>query len=163
MLIAARLGVHEIIEEITETFPEALYSMEDSDMRDLCHTAIENRSDKVFYLIYHAIDLKHQYLNLTDTDENNPLHKAARLAPQHKLNLVPGAALQMQREIEWYKVCSLCYFMPFLNIINFHVQVKTLSFYYFYESAVSVNNQKIAKYIVLKIFDIHRLRNNFFS
>ncbi|KAE9446716.1 hypothetical protein C3L33_21389, partial [Rhododendron williamsianum] len=32
------------------------------------------------------------------------LHLAGQLAPPNKLNLVPGAALQMQRELQWLKV-----------------------------------------------------------
>nr|GEZ54320.1 ankyrin repeat family protein [Tanacetum cinerariifolium] len=38
-----------------------------------------------------------------DDDGNNVLHLAARLAPIHKLNVVSGAALQMQRELQWFE------------------------------------------------------------
>ncbi|KAK6126738.1 hypothetical protein DH2020_039509 [Rehmannia glutinosa] len=74
MLIAARLGVHEL------------------------RTVVK----KVFNLIYQTSDHKHQYSDLTDSSGNTLLHLAARLAPPHKLNLVSGAALQMQREIQWF-------------------------------------------------------------
>ncbi|XP_027915229.1 uncharacterized protein LOC114174596 [Vigna unguiculata] len=39
----------------------------------------------------------------TDMFGNNLLHLAAHLGPLSDLNLRPGAALQMQREIQWFK------------------------------------------------------------
>jgi len=42
----------------------------------------------------------------TDMFGNNLLHLAAHLGPLSDLNLRPGAALQMQREIQWFKVHS---------------------------------------------------------
>ncbi|GKF49339.1 ankyrin repeat-containing domain, PGG domain protein, partial [Tanacetum coccineum] len=36
-------------------------------------------------------------------EKENSLHKAAKLAPPHRLNIVTGAALQLQRELQWYK------------------------------------------------------------
>ncbi|KAF5800707.1 putative PGG domain-containing protein [Helianthus annuus] len=41
---------------------------------------------------------------MKDKDGNNLLHLAAQLAPIHKLNVVSGAALQMQRELQWFKL-----------------------------------------------------------
>ncbi|KAI3716438.1 hypothetical protein L1987_67315 [Smallanthus sonchifolius] len=39
-----------------------------------------------------------------DSEENeNALHIAAKLAPPHRLNAVTGAALQMQRELQWFQ------------------------------------------------------------
>ncbi|KAI3830626.1 hypothetical protein MKX03_016458 [Papaver bracteatum] len=38
-----------------------------------------------------------------DKSYNTLLHYAAKLAPLAKLNLVSGAALQMQRELQWFK------------------------------------------------------------
>ncbi|KAI3862501.1 hypothetical protein MKX03_011589 [Papaver bracteatum] len=38
-----------------------------------------------------------------DGDNNTILHYAAKLAPLAQLSLVSGAALQMQREMQWYK------------------------------------------------------------
>ncbi|KAM0040220.1 hypothetical protein Hdeb2414_s0012g00391261 [Helianthus debilis subsp. tardiflorus] len=34
----------------------------------------------------------------------NLLYLAAKLVPEDKLNKVTGAALQMQRELQWFKV-----------------------------------------------------------
>ncbi|KAK3009667.1 hypothetical protein RJ639_013843, partial [Escallonia herrerae] len=45
-----------------------------------------------------------QYVTLLiDNSGNTILHLVAQLAPPHKLDLVSGAALQMQRELQWFK------------------------------------------------------------
>ena len=41
---------------------------------------------------------------ILNEDGNNMLHLAAGLAPEEKLNAISGAALQMQRELLWFKV-----------------------------------------------------------
>ncbi|XP_031267375.1 ankyrin repeat-containing protein NPR4-like [Pistacia vera] len=38
-----------------------------------------------------------------DVDKNNILHLAGNLAPKSQLNRIPGAAIQMQHELQWYK------------------------------------------------------------
>lgn len=62
------------------------------------------RQEKVFNLIFRMSDHKNLLLMSHDDEENNILHLAGRLAPLKQLNLVPGAALQMQRELRWFKV-----------------------------------------------------------
>ncbi|GJS97182.1 hypothetical protein Tco_0804150 [Tanacetum coccineum] len=37
-------------------------------------------------------------------ENENSVHIAAKLAPPHRLNVVTGTALQMQRELQWFKV-----------------------------------------------------------
>ncbi|KAL3634476.1 hypothetical protein CASFOL_021530 [Castilleja foliolosa] len=103
MLTAARLGVHEVIEEIVAKFPASIYSRDLNSRQYIFHVAVENRCEKVFNLIYQTSNLKHQYSNHADISGNTLLHLAGRLAPSHKLNLVSGAALQMQREIQWFQ------------------------------------------------------------
>ena len=39
-----------------------------------------------------------------DNSGNNMLHMAGFLAPSSQLSRIPGAALQMQRELQWFKV-----------------------------------------------------------
>ncbi|KAJ9558172.1 hypothetical protein OSB04_012786 [Centaurea solstitialis] len=45
----------------------------------------------------------HLHRTSTDKDGNNLLHLAAQIAPIHKLHIVSGAALQMQRELQWFQ------------------------------------------------------------
>ncbi|KAL7582813.1 hypothetical protein Lser_V15G44890 [Lactuca serriola] len=52
------------------------------------------------------------YRTSKDSSGNNLLHLAARLAPTNKLNLIIGATLQIQHELQWFKevkrfVCPL--------------------------------------------------------
>ena len=37
-------------------------------------------------------------------ENENALHIATKLTPPHRLNVVTGAALQMQRELQWFQV-----------------------------------------------------------
>ncbi|KAI3495847.1 hypothetical protein L1887_38193 [Cichorium endivia] len=74
--------------------------------------AVINRSEKVYNLLYRINEHKNIYRTIKDSAENNLLHLAARLAPTNKLNLISGAALQIQRELQWFKevkgfVCPL--------------------------------------------------------
>ncbi|KAI3862137.1 hypothetical protein MKW92_020617 [Papaver armeniacum] len=43
-------------------------------------------------------------LSVMDNNDNTILHHAAKLAPLAKLNLVSGVALQIQRELQWFKI-----------------------------------------------------------
>lgn len=49
------------------------------------------------------------------------LHLACKLAPTHRLNCVSGAALQMQREIQWFKVHH--YSGQITNVIHLHPNI----------------------------------------
>ncbi|KAL9691742.1 hypothetical protein QQ045_012168 [Rhodiola kirilowii] len=47
------------------------------------------------------VDQGRQYVDAVTND--NILHLAGRLAPSDRLRIVCGAALQMQRELQWFK------------------------------------------------------------
>lgn len=49
--LAAKLGIHEIIEEIVEVFPPAIWSS-DEENRNVFHLAVMHRRENVFNLIY---------------------------------------------------------------------------------------------------------------
>ncbi|KAL8036001.1 hypothetical protein ABFX02_12G131400 [Erythranthe guttata] len=95
---AADSGNHEVVEMIVEAFPNAIYSGQ-----PIFHVAVLSRSESVFNLIQQMSDHKYVHLDIEDDDGNNLLHAAGKLAPSHKLNEISGAALQMQREMQWYK------------------------------------------------------------
>ncbi|GJY47613.1 ankyrin repeat family protein [Tanacetum coccineum] len=72
--------------------------------RYIFESAITYRSEKVYKVLMHLKNFdKSNYKMFIDDDGNNYLHLAARLAPIHKLNVVSGAALQMQRELQWFE------------------------------------------------------------
>ncbi|XP_019172805.1 PREDICTED: ankyrin repeat-containing protein ITN1-like [Ipomoea nil] len=72
--------------------------------QNILHVAIMNRSENVFNLVCGTSVLMAYLPDHRDKYNNSTLHFAAKLAPLHKLNLVSGAALQMQRELQWFKV-----------------------------------------------------------
>ncbi|KAM7486092.1 hypothetical protein LguiA_002101 [Lonicera macranthoides] len=103
---ASCIGVHEIIEEILGSFPSAIY-LTDEMNRTLFHLAIVNRRENIFNIIY-QVEHKHVFLRAQDRLMNNCLHLAGSLdlESQQKLNLrnsAAGAALQVQRELQWFK------------------------------------------------------------
>ncbi|KAM7473579.1 hypothetical protein LguiB_020822 [Lonicera macranthoides] len=102
ILQAAELGIHEIVEKIVDAFPDAMFSR-DEESHYVLEVAIINRCENVFNLIYQMNDYKQYPTLLIDEQGNTMLHLAGRLAPPHKLDLKSGAALQMQREWQWFQ------------------------------------------------------------
>ncbi|KAE9448851.1 hypothetical protein C3L33_19254, partial [Rhododendron williamsianum] len=102
---AARLGIHEVVEEIVESIPKLAWAR-DSECRSIYQRAVMERHENVFNLIYQMSDHKHTVSMSIDESGNNILHIAGQLAPLYKLNLVSGAALQMQRELQWFKAIT---------------------------------------------------------
>ncbi|PIN11229.1 hypothetical protein CDL12_16173 [Handroanthus impetiginosus] len=102
ILLAASLGNSEIVEEILESFPLAVWST-DHMGRNIFLVAVACRRENVFNLLYQMSEHKGMATELRDIEWNSILHLAGKLATPAQLNLVSGAALQMQRELQWYK------------------------------------------------------------
>lgn len=66
-----------------------------------CLTISELELSGVNQAIYDAI--KHVIIEFV-IFHNNILHFAGKLSPASQLDCVSGAALQMQRELQWFKV-----------------------------------------------------------
>lgn len=97
-------NIPEVIEQITRTFPQSIWST-DNNGYYLSQLLIKNRSDHAYnFLVQNVTHCKQIHIMLHGKDKNNLLHLAAKLAPQDKLNMVRGAALQMQRELQWFQV-----------------------------------------------------------
>lgn len=96
----AKYGIPEILEEIIKSYPFALEYLDE----DLFKLVVLNRYEKIFNLICET-GMHRQLIIRTrdDTNNDNILHLAGKLAPPHRLSLVSGAALQMQRELHWFK------------------------------------------------------------
>ncbi|KAL9149783.1 hypothetical protein ABFS82_12G128100 [Erythranthe guttata] len=100
---ATNSGNYEVVEMIVEAFPNVIYAVVPLSRQPIFHVAVLSRSESVFNLIQQMSDHKYVHLDIEDDDGNNLLHAAGKLAPSHKLNEISGAALQMQREMQWYK------------------------------------------------------------
>jgi len=86
---------------------ELLWSTRTSSSSTLFLLAVEFRQEKVFNLLYGLDDRKYLLLADKDSDGNGVLHLAGFPSPPSKLASVICAPLRMQRELQWFKVCSI--------------------------------------------------------
>ncbi|MFS8008198.1 putative ankyrin repeat-containing domain, PGG domain, ankyrin repeat-containing domain superfamily [Helianthus anomalus] len=97
---AVKTGIFELIKVCVETYPDIVW-YEDEGFY-LLLSAIRYRQEKVFNLVYQMTGHK-VFAATANLNGDNPLHLAARLSPLPRLKTVSGAALQMQRELQWFK------------------------------------------------------------
>lgn len=102
ILVAAKNGVMEIIENIVESLPVAIHDLNE-DKKNIVLLAVEHRQPRVYELLLKNNTYKDSLFHQMDKDGNSALHLAATLR-DHMPWLIPGEALQMQWEHKWYKV-----------------------------------------------------------
>ncbi|KAH7840754.1 hypothetical protein Vadar_021125 [Vaccinium darrowii] len=103
---AAILGACEVVEEIVEVCPNGITYKRNSDQKSLFQLAIDNRQENVFNLIYQLDENQDTFLLKLDNLQNNALHTTGNFGDRQQLSLqanVAGAALQLQRELQWFK------------------------------------------------------------
>ncbi|KAJ4717265.1 putative Ankyrin repeat-containing protein [Melia azedarach] len=98
LLSAASFGISEFVNELIMANNGFIY-MVNNEGHNIFLLAVLHRQENIFNLIYGFLHHSHA-LNRADNLGNNILHLAGRLVPSSK---VPGAALQMQRELHWFK------------------------------------------------------------
>ncbi|RZC85702.1 hypothetical protein C5167_026371 [Papaver somniferum] len=102
--VAIKNGIIEVVVEVLEQFPYLIwYPLPHQRMIGM---AIVERNEKMVSLICDLGDVygdKFDLVSITDDEKNTILHYAAKLAPSAQLNLISGVALQMQREVQWFK------------------------------------------------------------
>ncbi|KAI3716441.1 hypothetical protein L1987_67321 [Smallanthus sonchifolius] len=99
---AVQHGTPEVIDECIVTYPDIIWYTEKGFHLSL--EAITQRQEQVYSILFQSDVHKAAQATLMDKDEKeNSLHKAAKLAPPHRIIVSTGAALQMQRELQWYK------------------------------------------------------------
>ncbi|TXG65817.1 hypothetical protein EZV62_007092 [Acer yangbiense] len=100
VLTAARLGIHEFVNEVLKAYPNSAL-FRDEERNNIILLAVSYRKEKVFSLTHDKVasirDLKDYF---SDSEGSNILHLAAKFVPSSQ---VPGSALQMQRELQWFK------------------------------------------------------------
>ena len=100
---AAKFGNTEFLIILIQSYPNIILETDYQD-QTLFHVAVMNRQKDVFKLIYETAAIKEIILTCVDGYKQNILHLAGKLASPDRLNIVSGAALQMQRELLWFKV-----------------------------------------------------------
>ncbi|KAF8408609.1 hypothetical protein HHK36_004672 [Tetracentron sinense] len=102
LFAATEFGIVEVVTELIHTYPDLIWKV-DNQHRTIFHTAVAHRQQKIFNLIFEIGALKDLITSYKDDNNNNMLHLAGKMAPSNQLNTVSGAALQMQRELLWFK------------------------------------------------------------
>ncbi|KAK0599765.1 hypothetical protein LWI29_008396 [Acer saccharum] len=111
VLTAARLGIHEFVNEVLKAYPNSGVFYDEKG-QNIFLLAVLYRKEKVFSLIHKQVVSIRDYSNyIKDKEGRNILHLAGELVPSSQ---VPGAALQMQRELQWFKGIKE-FFQPFLQ------------------------------------------------
>ncbi|RVW98425.1 hypothetical protein CK203_026838 [Vitis vinifera] len=102
LFTAAELGIVEFLIELIRVYPDLIWKV-DTQSRSIFHIAVVHRQEKVFNLIHEIGALKDLIASYRDENNNNMLHLAGKLAPSDRLKTDSGAALQLRRELHWFK------------------------------------------------------------
>ncbi|KAG2726110.1 hypothetical protein I3760_01G097500, partial [Carya illinoinensis] len=94
-------GSFEFVHDVVKANPDLLWTF-DSNSRNIFSYAVLCRQAKIFSLIY-GLDAKSNMVYERDNSGNNILHMAGMAPVSIMLDRIPGAALQMQRELQWFK------------------------------------------------------------
>ncbi|KAL6992072.1 hypothetical protein U1Q18_010183 [Sarracenia purpurea var. burkii] len=103
LFTAAELGIVEFVTVLIRSHPDLIWKVDDQN-RSIFHVAVAHRQEKIFNLIYEIGALKDLIAAYKDENNVNMLHLAGKLAPTNRLKIDSGAALQMRRELQWFKV-----------------------------------------------------------
>ena len=103
---AIKEGIFEFVFEIVKADPLLLWYI-NGIHTSIFSVAVQYRQAKIYSLIY-GHDAKYVLASRSDSIyDNNLLHMAGMSAPSTSVDRIAGAALQMQRELQWFKVISL--------------------------------------------------------
>ncbi|EXB38947.1 Transient receptor potential cation channel subfamily A member 1 [Morus notabilis] len=99
---AGSSGIIEILKTCYRFFPDLVWLPVTNDEQFLIHIAIRYRQEKTFNLFCETKS-RNKIASSGLINSETILHLAAKLAPYSQLSTLSGAALQMQREIQWFK------------------------------------------------------------
>ena len=100
-------GIVEMLRICFKFFPDLVWTKMPNEgyiMQD----AIRNRQKNVFSLLCNMPIGKLLVLKVGES-QNTTSHLAAKLSSSSRLASIPGAAFQMQKELQWFKVCLMFY------------------------------------------------------
>ncbi|RWR75607.1 Ankyrin repeat-containing domain-containing protein [Cinnamomum micranthum f. kanehirae] len=99
-LIAAKMGVLEIVQGIMRHHPMAIHQ-KDVDNKNALLLAAEHKHQKTYKLLLNKYSSRHRVVEKVDNNGNTALHLAATLGKKQQWG-ISSAAIQMQWEIKWY-------------------------------------------------------------
>ncbi|KAG6677579.1 hypothetical protein I3842_14G034600 [Carya illinoinensis] len=101
---AAENGIVEFVYEMLNTNRTLILWAQDENGRNILMLGVLHRQEKIFSILYRLDGNMSRYLTcLADKYGNNMLHMAGMIEDSTRINQIPGAALQMQRELQWFK------------------------------------------------------------
>lgn len=123
---AVEHGHVEFVTHMCEAHPRFL-KLDDKNNKNIFQFAVECRQNKIYSLI-HGLDKEDQRffgLRVTTFPENM-LHLAGNLSPLSRFNRIHGPSLQMQRELQWFKV-SISKYICIYTYIYLEIRYQTNS------------------------------------
>lgn len=105
LFTAAELGIVEFIVILIRSYPDLIWKVDDKN-RSIFHIAVMHRQEMIFSLIYEIGGLKDLIAAYKDADGNNMLHFAGKLPPLDRAKADSSAALQLRKELRWFKVIN---------------------------------------------------------
>ncbi|KAK1418416.1 hypothetical protein QVD17_27560 [Tagetes erecta] len=140
ILEAACQNAFKVVDEILFRSPEVIQST-DKNGYDIIQLAIIHRSEKVYNLIYDVGERMNLYRTIVDSSKNNVLHLAGKLAPSNVLNRRTGAALQLQRELQWHEEVKKLVFPTYITQENIFKETPGMVFTREHENLVKEGEQ----------------------
>ncbi|KAK9062038.1 hypothetical protein SSX86_019222 [Deinandra increscens subsp. villosa] len=102
LFLAAEMGNVTFVVELIRQYPDLIWKVNDNN-QSIFHIAVKHRHEGIYNLLYEIGSMKDLITPLKDRKDNNMLHLVGKSAKQKRLEDVSGVALQMQRELLWFK------------------------------------------------------------
>ncbi|XP_076931865.1 uncharacterized protein LOC143597165 [Bidens hawaiensis] len=102
LFIAAETGNTNFLIELIRQYPDLIWKVNDNNL-SIFHIAVKYRHEGIYNLLYEIGAMKDLITPIKDERANNMLHLVGTRAKQKQLEDVSGVALQVQRELLWFK------------------------------------------------------------
>ncbi|GKE13120.1 ankyrin repeat-containing protein, partial [Tanacetum coccineum] len=102
LFIAAKMGNWKFIVELIKSYPDLIWKQDDKG-QTIFHVAVKRRHAKIYNLLYEIGAMKDLITPIKDKQSNNMLHLVAKSGKPKRYQNVSGVALQMQRELLWFR------------------------------------------------------------
>ncbi|KAI3506058.1 hypothetical protein L1887_28413 [Cichorium endivia] len=88
---------------LLRSYPDLMWAVDDDGL-SIFHAAVKHRYQDIYNLLFEIGSMKELITTIEDKNGNNMLHLVAKIPNPNRYQNVPGVALQMQRELLWFKV-----------------------------------------------------------
>ena len=120
-------GILKFVDKIAKESPRVLVrSNSDERFPNALWAAIFYRQAEIFSLIC-EVDKNKRSTWEYDKQGNNILHMTGKLPPSTLVNRTVGAAFQMQKELQWYKVLS-SFYISLIHFCGIHMIFRTTQY-----------------------------------